>query len=84
MKRITSGNWILIDTNGQPVHEGQKVQDFRGDTHTIKGGRPPHTPASTGRVWFVETTQELYPSVVDLKWVESEEYEAIHEREAHQ
>lgn len=55
-------------TTGEPVRIGDTVTDFRGDTATIKGGRAPHKPGSTGRVWTDEYSQEYFPAVFDLEW----------------
>jgi len=56
-------------TTGEPVRIGDIVKTFRGETCTISGGRAPHKPASTGRVWVEEFSQEYFPSVFDLEWV---------------
>lgn len=65
MKPITSDGWILVhQETGKPATIGEKIEDF-----TLKGGRPPHKPSSTGRVWVEEYAQEYFPIVVKLKWV---------------
>lgn len=65
MKPITSDGWILVrQETGQPVTVGEKIEDF-----TLKGGRPPHKPSSTGRIWVEEYSQEYFPTVLKLKWV---------------
>jgi len=56
-------------TTGEPVRIGDIVKTFRGEPCTISGGRAPHKPASTGRVWVEEFSQEYFPSVFDLEWV---------------
>jgi len=57
-------NWILVHADtGVPVKQGEKVGDFH-----IEGGRPPHKPSSTGRVWVKEYSQEYFPTVFKLKW----------------
>ena len=69
MKAITQDGWTLVHARtGKPVSEGDVVLDFRGEADTIMGGRPPHKPASTGRVHT--SAGEFYPSVFDLKWVQ--------------
>ena len=55
-------------TTGEPVRIGDAVTDFRGETCTISGGRAPHKPSSTGRVWVAEFSQEYFPAVFDLEW----------------
>lgn len=57
---------LVREADDTPVHEGETVTDFRGETHTIVGGRAPHGP-STGRV-FTAAQQEFYPSVLGLTW----------------
>lgn len=66
---ITHGDWTLERMDGTPVCIGEMLETHRGDRYTITGGRPPHKPASTGRVW-VEGGGEYFPSVFDLTWVE--------------
>lgn len=69
MNAIKKDGWTLVhERTGVPVMEGDVVLDFRGEAETIKGGRPPHKPSSSGFVWTA-TGRELYPSVFDLKWV---------------
>ncbi len=66
---IKQGEWVLVnDKTGLPVVEGDVVTDFRGEADTIRGGRPPHKPSSSGFVW-VGNGSECYPSVFDLKWI---------------
>ncbi len=66
---IKQGEWVLVnDKTGLPVVEGDVVTDFRGEAETVKGGRPPHKPSSSGFVW-VSNGSEVYPSVFDLKWI---------------
>jgi hypothetical protein len=59
-------NWILVHADtGVPVQEGEKIDDFH-----IKGGWPPHKPSSTGKVWIEEYSQEYFPNVFKLKWIQ--------------
>ena len=61
---ITVDNWILVHADtGVPVKQNEKVEDCH-----ITGGRPPHKPSSTGRVWVEEYSQEYFPTVFKLKW----------------
>ena len=70
MQIIKSELKTLVRTdNKQPVRMGETVQDFRGESYTISGGRAPHKPASTGRVWVQEVSQEYFPAVFGLEWV---------------
>ena len=52
---------------GQPVNRGDVLQDFRGDCAAIIGGRAPHKPSSTGRV-YTEHGRELFPGVFGCTW----------------
>jgi hypothetical protein len=74
---ITDGpcrEWELRwDSDAQEgVLKGTKAADFRGHVDTIVGGRAPHKPGSTGRVWTADG-REYYPSVFDMKWVNTQE-----------
>jgi hypothetical protein len=65
-KVITKGDWILLHEGGEHVLEGSTVTSFRGEQYTITGGRPPHKPESTGRVYT--SGGEFFPSVFNLVW----------------
>jgi len=74
---ITDGpcrEWELRwDSDAQEgVLKGTKAATFRGEVHTIIGGRAPHKPSSTGRVWTADG-REYYPGVFDMKWVNTQE-----------
>jgi hypothetical protein len=64
---IKYGAWTLEHEDGTPAYVGE-VCTSRGESYALTGGRPPHKPASTGRVWT--DAGEYFPSVFDLKWVE--------------
>lgn len=69
---IKHDDWILVyEKTNVPVVEGDVVHDFRGEADTIRGGRPPHKPSSTGFVWTASVSQERYPGVFDLKWIKT-------------
>jgi hypothetical protein len=72
-KAITHGNWALEHEDGTPVVIGETLSTGRGDRYVITGGRAPHKPSSTGRV-FVEGGSEFFPNVFDLKWVEHDDF----------
>ena len=57
---------LICETTDQPITAGALM---RG--HLIEGGRAPHKPGSTGRVW-VKGGGEYFPSVVGAKWVRAE------------
>lgn len=68
MMEMKLNDWVLVHANGETVMTQDVVLDFRGETATIVGGRPPHKPGSGGVVWTSDF-RELYPSVFNLKWV---------------
>lgn len=62
----------LTFDSGVAVQVGDVVSTGRGEQVTITGGRAPHSPASTGRVWVrLEggAQTEYYPSVINAKWL---------------
>ena len=69
---ITDGpcrEWELrYKDSNERVAKGVTALDFRGDSDVITGGRAPHKPGSTGKVWTADG-REYYPSVFDMKWV---------------
>ena len=71
---ITDGacrEWLLCWDSGlaEPVLKGSIAISYRGERHTITGGRAPHKPGSTGRVECADG-REYYPGVFDMKWVD--------------
>lgn len=61
--------WLLIDSVTQKsVKPKESVTSFRGEREVITGGRAPHKPGSTGRVW-TNSGGEYYPSVFCLEWI---------------
>jgi hypothetical protein len=70
MKEIKYDNWTLVHSaDNKPACIGEVLESHSGERYAIEGGRPPHKPASTGRVW-VEGGGEFFPGVFKLKWVE--------------
>ena len=71
----TMEQWELYDEMSGLIYEkGDIVYRSDGEEMILEGGRPPHTVASTGRV-FVRWPEdephqvaEYFPSVVGLKW----------------
>ena len=74
-KPIISKGWdglyALVDGKGRPVSEGQKVKDY-----VIVGGRAPHKPDSSGRIWVPagDDVREFFPTNVDLKWIHERDW----------
>ena len=69
---IKDGMILVFIKSHQPVQHGDVVTLSRGEIVTVTGGRPPHTPASTGRVYVrgdTGATSEYFPNVIDAKWV---------------
>ena len=62
--------WLLVheDASTQGVYEGEAVRSYRGEDCVLTGGRAPHKPGSTGKVWTSDGG-EYYPSVFGLRWV---------------
>ncbi len=64
---------LVAVKGGKPLFKGDGVK-LRGepDEWFIVGGRAPHTPSSTGKVYVQnrKTAQqaEYYPGVVDAQW----------------
>ena len=70
MQVIKSELKTLINSKTlEPVRMGETIQCSRGESYTITGGRAPHKPSSTGRVWVKEVSQEYFPTVFGLEWV---------------
>lgn len=68
--------WTLLDKNTlEPINRGDTVTTFRGEKGTLEGGRVPHKPSSTGRVYVKGEgepyTSEFFPSVIDAMWVKN-------------
>ena len=85
-KTIDGKTWQLQDSGGFKVEVGStqtsKLDEPR--KFRIQGGTPPHKPSSTGRIfgrWFSvaendgeivsESTNEYYPQVFNLSWVDT-------------
>ncbi len=69
---MVQGNWKLVTESGEAAVVGGEYADFRGEINILSGGKPPHKPSSTGKVYIKagETSQEFYPSVIGLRWIE--------------
>lgn len=62
---------ILADEkSGRWIETGDTVVTFRGDAYVCVGGRAPHKPGSTGKVWCRRggSETEFYPGVVGAVW----------------
>ena len=73
MMPIKKDGYILCHKNGDVCGLGEVLETFRGEAWTIEGGRPPHKPASTGRVYVKRgggMTREFFPGVFNLEWGE--------------
>lgn len=73
-QQIKWQGWTLYhkQTN-QPVVVGTVMKDTNGEAHVITGGRPPHKPSSSGRIWYQlqahpDASGEFYPNVFDMEW----------------
>ena len=58
---------------GEPVAVGAAANLRNEPGWTISGGRAPHKPGSTGRVWVQDprtsAEREYFPGVVDAQWM---------------
>jgi hypothetical protein len=57
---------LVHEHNGTPVFLGDNIEARRGSA-VCTGGRAPHKPGSSGKVW-TEDGGEFFPHVFDLKW----------------
>lgn len=81
-KAITSKNYdgeamtLVDEATFQPIMEGDVRASRDGETHRVVGGRAPHKPESSGKVWVRNplakkgdhSSFEFYPSVIKAKW----------------
>jgi hypothetical protein len=69
------GNWTLVDEAGEPAVLYSVVRTHKGKWITLRGGKPPHKPSSTGRIYATKAgksyTLELFPTVIGYEWVKS-------------
>lgn len=64
-----TGTACTLTHNGQPVNSGEILETNDGDQYRITGGRAPHKPSSTGKVWT--DGGEFFPSVFNCAWTPS-------------
>jgi len=73
---ITSKDWAGVErtlthiATGKPVQMNERVaEDAR--KLIVTGGKAPHKPSSSGRVWVKEgkTLHEWFTHVCEMKWV---------------
>ena len=86
IKTEAGQRWVLQDEHGQSVPTGTFLKSNRdeqeGRRFELQGGRPPHKPSSTGRVYgkwsaiddnvdvVLGANSEYYPQVFGLSWVD--------------
>jgi hypothetical protein len=64
----------LKDNSGKSLSKGDLVVCFRGDRYILTGGKAPHKPSSSGKVYVKPegagdfSERDFSPSVFDLKW----------------
>lgn len=75
-KDYTDEPMTLVDeATFAPICEGELRPTSRGEQHHVTGGRAPHTPNSSGKVWCypeggdIAHTFEFYPAVIGAKWM---------------
>lgn len=62
---------ILVHDDDAIAFQGQELTASDGTLYILDGGKPPHKPGSTGRIWVKDTrdtTREYFPSVLGLRW----------------
>jgi hypothetical protein len=64
----------LVSTKtGKPVMQGDLAPLSGAHNCIVSGGRAPHKPSSSGKVWVQDrhnsSESEFYPSVIDAQWV---------------
>lgn len=71
--------WVLVDADtGEIAGRDLRVVSAHGEEVMLIGGRPPHKPSSSGKVWisydqdveyeYMDGSTEFYPSVFGLRW----------------
>ena len=87
IKNEAGQHWVLQDEHGNLVPTGTFLKsnkdEQQGRHFELQGGRPPHKPSSTGRVYgkwsaidenvdvvIGELSCEYYPQVFNLSWVD--------------
>ena len=76
---ITGKNWdnveqvLVFEKTNEIVKMGEVVTTGKGELVTVIGGKAPHTPASTGRIWVRGANgtvgqSEFFPNVCGMKW----------------
>jgi len=69
--------YVLVSQHGQFIPESHKIE-VDGSDYYVVGGRPPHKPGSTGRVYCKkivdDAEREWFPNVIDAKWMPLNEY----------
>jgi len=86
IKTEAGQRWVLQDEHGQSVPTGTFLKSYKdeqqGRHFELQGGRPPHKPSSTGRVYgkwsaidenvdvVLGANSEYYPQVFNLSWVD--------------
>jgi len=77
---ITGKNWagelmvMVRESTNQAVVRGDRAVSSRGEQYVILGGRPPHKPSSTGRVYCKRPNRDLpqeeyFPNALGVRWV---------------
>jgi len=79
MSDIKSTNWdgtlcvLVYEKTGARVQLEDRVP-LSGRDWTVKGGRAPHKPSSTGQVWVQRNSVQTsyYPGVIGARWIREE------------
>jgi len=65
---------LVDEATFTPIKEGDTRTLRDGELHKVTGGRAPHKPGSTGKVWTTAIsndgwTGEYYPGVIGARWM---------------
>lgn len=70
---------LVYKDTGKEVQIGDKVKTVNGKEVTVTYFRPPHSPASSGKVTVKadddKWSMEYYVSVIGAEWIEREDRE---------
>lgn len=73
----TNEPYVPSELQGKEVQVGDRARTFRGEYCEVSYFRPPHKPASSGKVTVKFTEDDIgmeyYVSVIGAQWIERED-----------